>query len=101
MDRAANELARINMLSPDYIPAHLDLGVLMLARGRTEDALARFDKAIEAEPENGRALFYRAVALDQSQRSSEAADVLASLIGAGGEYGTRAENYMKERTHVS
>jgi len=54
---------------------------------------------LHSDTENPRALFYRAVALDQSQRRDEATTLLQALAAAGKDkYSERARRYLEERS---
>ena len=75
------------------------IAVLAVSQGNPTAALNRLEVVLHSDPENPRALFYRAVALDQVQRKDEATDVLQKLAGAGkGKYSERAQRYLEERT---
>jgi len=101
-DEAVRELERILALQPGHLPALLDLAVLSLSRGEWAAALNRLEVVLHMDPRNQRALFYRAVTLDQLQRREEATEILNALAGEPeGKYAERARNYLKERAGAS
>jgi len=97
-EEAVKELESILALEPGHIGAQLDLAVLAVSQGNPTGALNRLEVVLHSDPENPRALFYRAVALDHLQRKDEATEILQNLAGAGkGKYSERAQRYLEER----
>lgn len=58
MDAARFELEEAVAAKPEYVPAHVALGVVLLALNRKDDALARWRAAIEVDPDNKAAAMY-------------------------------------------
>lgn len=75
-EAAFEELHRALDLNPAYVPALLNLGNLEEDRGRREDARARYERALEIEPENILAL----ARLAGVSQSSDAPDRLISKL---------------------
>lgn len=95
---AAKELERILVLEPGHIPAQLDIAVLGLSRGQFQVALSRLDLVLQTDAINPRALFYRAMALDQLGREEEAITILSTLAReSSGKYAEQARRYLEER----
>jgi tetratricopeptide (TPR) repeat protein len=56
----------------DFPPALIGMGKAYAARGDYKRALAQFDKALENDPENANAHYYKAVALYYSDKKADA-----------------------------
>ena len=94
---AIKELERILVLDPENDRARLDLGVYAMSNGDPSRALGLLDAVIAADPESERAQFYRALALDQLDRTGESGDILRRLAAGVGKYPERSRQYLEER----
>lgn len=59
-------------LDPGFSRAHAELGLLAFQAGRFEEALLRFDRALERIPDDGRTLYYKGLALRYLGRAGDA-----------------------------
>jgi tetratricopeptide (TPR) repeat protein len=66
-------------LAPARPTPHVCIAGVLLRTGRTDEALAAFDRALERAPDDASALSGKAAALDAAGRSEEAAEVTARL----------------------
>ena len=84
---------------PDEVSVRLDLVALMLDESGWEEALEASEEALELSPDNSRARFYRAIALDETGRRDEAKRELEDLgrEEAGG-YGAEARDVLASRS---
>lgn len=81
--------------SPRWAPGYLHLGLSLIGRGRTEQALDSFRSAIQLQPDYARAYYHLAEALDKQGRSEEARSVwklLATMRDAS--YAERARRRL-------
>ncbi|MBI2901216.1 MAG: tetratricopeptide repeat protein [Planctomycetes bacterium] len=62
LDEAARECRKTLEIHPDYAPAFLVLGLIRMARGDVDGAIAEFTRAIERDPEYSQAYLERAKA---------------------------------------
>src|SRR5205085_1523682 len=67
-------------VEPTSAAANNDLGVCLLAHDRLEDALKRFDEALQQQPEMTEALFNRALCYQQLQLRDAASTDFARLL---------------------
>ena len=67
-------------IDPDFVPALLDKGDVLLGTGKTEQALALYDRAIAHDNRNATAHFKRAVLLQQEGRSAQARQAYLDVI---------------------
>jgi cytochrome c-type biogenesis protein CcmH/NrfG len=51
-------------LNPNYVKAHVNLGVALLKLGRAEEAVAQFDEALRLDPQNRQAVDFKQQALN-------------------------------------
>lgn len=58
LDAARFELDEAISAKPNYVPAHVSLGVVLLALGKPEQALERWTAALDIDPENKAAKMY-------------------------------------------
>jgi Flp pilus assembly protein TadD len=97
-EAAAKELERILVLDPGHVPAQLDLAIMSISQGQFREALRRLDAILQSDATNARALFYRAIALDQLERREEATEILQMLAkGTPGKYTEQAHRYLAVR----
>jgi len=108
--RAKSDLEATLRIDPDYAPAHVNLGMLLLKEGRTESSLLEYGRAIALDPgradaylDRGNALcalgrrkealeeYGRAIALDHEK--AEAYFDRGLLLAQMGEYGGAVEDY--------
>ena len=59
-------------LDPGFSRAHVELGLLAFQGGRFDEALRRFDRALERIPDDGRTLYYKGLALRYLGRTRDA-----------------------------
>jgi len=59
-------------LKPDYADAHNNLGIALAAQGRTAEAIARYERALELKPEHANAHNNLGIALTTQGRIAEA-----------------------------
>lgn len=57
LDQAMEEWQEAVELNPEYVSAHIDLGIGLVLRGRYEEAFRHLNRAVEIEPQNPHALF--------------------------------------------
>ncbi|HLW74334.1 MAG TPA: tetratricopeptide repeat protein, partial [Gammaproteobacteria bacterium] len=69
---AEREYREALALKPDYVQAHMNLGMLFAARGDHPRALAKFDRAVSFDPGHYTAWYARAESLQQLARTAEA-----------------------------
>lgn len=67
-------------INPDFVPALLDKGDVLLGAGKNEQALALYDRAIANDNRNPTAHFKRAVLLQQEGRSAQARQAYLDVI---------------------
>ncbi|MEC9072548.1 MAG: tetratricopeptide repeat protein [Myxococcota bacterium] len=59
-------------LEPGYVVALVDLGLVRVHQGRTEEGLALFEQAIERAPQRSKTYYWQAHALAEAERYTEA-----------------------------
>ncbi len=59
-------------LDPGFSRAHAELGLMAFQAGRFEEALLRFDRALDRIPDDGRTLYYKGLALRHLGRARDA-----------------------------
>jgi tetratricopeptide (TPR) repeat protein len=59
-------------LDPGFSRAHIELGLMAFQAGKFEEALARFDRALERIPDDGRTLYYKGLALRYLGKNEDA-----------------------------
>jgi len=79
-DRARDELLKTLDLEPNYFPAHLYLARVSLLQGRTEEAIAEFQKALAELKGNVTIVAELAHAYAKAARKTEALRLLAQLL---------------------
>ena len=95
---AESELLYILELDPEHSSAKLDLAIHSLAKGQARKALDPLDEVLEKEPENTRALFYRAVIMEQLGFDCEAEEILQKLSqGPSDKYRHKAVQVIEQR----
>ena len=80
LDRAQAKLLATELLTPDDLDIQLNLGILALRAGRSEEALDRLDRCIAAEHNTEAARFHRATALQDLGRLDEALVIYRALV---------------------
>jgi Flp pilus assembly protein TadD len=71
--------------------------VVLLADGAVEAAITQLDEALQHAPQDGRARWYKALALEQTGRAGEAAPLIAALAREDqSKYGEMARARMAE-----
>jgi tetratricopeptide (TPR) repeat protein len=78
--QAKEELHRIILLDPMNVESLNDIAVLDLAANQTESSLREFNKVLEQESKNGKALYYKAVIYTRQGKAEEARDLLRIII---------------------
>ena len=79
-DRAAEELQKAASISPEFAPAHANLGVQYLRMRRFEDARAEIERALSLGGPNARDLSNLSFALAALQRVPEAIDAARAAL---------------------
>ena len=82
LDRAQAKFLATERLTPDDLDIQLDLGILAIRAGRSEEALDRLDRCIAAGHSADAARFHRATALQDLGRLDEALVLYRSLVAA-------------------
>lgn len=81
-DEAARALQAALAAAPDFLPAHIALGLLWKRQGRLDDALAALDRAVEIRPDSAEAWHNRANVLrerNEEERARESFDRALAL----------------------
>ena len=95
---AESELLYILELDPEHSSAKLDLAIHSLAKGQARKALDPLDEVLEKQPENTRALFYRAIIMEQLGFDCEAEEILQKLSqGPSDKYRHKAVQVIEQR----
>jgi tetratricopeptide (TPR) repeat protein len=81
-------------IDPSYTAPCLDLGIMEGRRGDHQEALAWFDRALEACPGDAPAHYNRGVALRELKRTKEAKDELRKAIFYGYDEGAEAHRAL-------
>jgi tetratricopeptide (TPR) repeat protein len=69
---AISEYKRTLEIDPDYVPAYLNWGGALYAKGRYEEAIQLYRQAIDINPLNASLHYSLSVALDKIDRKQEA-----------------------------
>lgn len=94
--KAVTELRRILLLAPDHLEARNNLAVIELSAGETSSALEHFNLALEQDPANAKALYYRGVGLLQKGDIENARRSLQQVISTNHqEYEPKAAELLK------
>ena len=80
LDLAQTKFLATERLTPDDFDIQLNLGILAIRAGRSEEALDRLDRCIAAEHSADAARFHRATALQDLGRLDEALELYRVLI---------------------
>ncbi len=67
-------------IAPDFAPALLDKGDVLLGAGEIEEALALYDRAVATDNRNATAHFKRGVLLQQQRRDAQARQAYLDVI---------------------
>lgn len=67
-------------IAPDFVPALLDKGDVLLGAGKVEEALALYDRAVATDNRNATAHFKRGVLLQQQRRDAQARQAYLDVI---------------------
>ena len=86
LDRAQAKFLATERLTPDDLEIQLNLGILAIRAGRSEEALDRLDRCIAAEHSADAARFHRATALQDLGRLDEALVLYRALVAAGSDW---------------
>ncbi len=71
-DQAEKGFRRVLSIKSDYVPALVNLGVVLNEAGKSEEAIPFFDQALAASPGDGLALCHKGQALYALKRHEEA-----------------------------
>ena len=82
-DRAQAKFLATERLTPDDLDIQLNLGILAIRAGRSEEALEPLGRCIAAEHSADAARFHRATALQDLGRLDEALVLYRALVAAG------------------
>ena len=77
---ALAEVVKATEVAPEYVPGHIEAGLLYLTMEKYEEALARFEKALKLEPENHEALLGMGMTLSAKGKLDEAEQTLLEAI---------------------
>ena len=80
LDRAQTKFLATERLTPDDLDIQLNLGIIAIRTGRSEEAFDRLDRCIAAEHSSDTARFHRATALQDLGRLDEALLLYRALI---------------------
>lgn len=83
MYQAIENYRRVIELAPDWVEAHINLGVALYQLGRIEEAQAAFQSAVRLDPENGISRYNLGCVLEERGEIEEAIEHLrhaASVI---------------------
>jgi tetratricopeptide (TPR) repeat protein len=86
LDRAQAKFLATERLTPEDLDIQLNLGILAIRAGRSEEALDRLNRCIEAEHSADAARFHRATALQDLGRLDEALVLYRALVAAGSDW---------------
>lgn len=96
LGRAEEALASINRcieLDPNYLPAYLYAGSFCLEEEQYQRALGYLNIALQLEPQNNTAIFYKGIALAELGRVDEGCSCLRKAFYTGED---NAGDYLKE-----
>lgn len=79
-DAGAAALEEALKVQPDFVPALLDKGDVLLGAGKPEEALALYDRAVAAQEKNATAHFKRGTVLQLQKRHVEAKQAYVTAI---------------------
>lgn len=82
LDQAQEKFLATERLTPDDLDIQLNLGILAIRAGNSEEALNRLDRCIEAEHNADSARFHRGIALQDLGRLDEAMVLYRELVAA-------------------
>ena len=86
LDGAQAKFLATERLTPEDLDIQLNLGILAIRAGRSEEALDRLDRCIAAEHSADAARFHRATALQDLGRLDEALVLYRALVAAGSDW---------------
>ena len=86
LDRAQAKFLATERLTPEDLDIQLNLGILSIRAGRSEEALDRLDRCIEAGHSADAARFHRATALQDLGRLDEALVLYRALVAASSDW---------------
>ncbi|MGE0810454.1 MAG: tetratricopeptide repeat protein [Immundisolibacter sp.] len=79
-------------IAPDFVPALLDKGDVLLGAGKVEEALALYDRAIATDNRNATAQFKRGVLLQQQRRDAQARQAYLNVINIAPDFAPAYNN---------
>src|ERR1700740_1867606 len=68
LPQAVETYRRVIEIAPDWVEAHINLGVALYQLGRTEEARAAFESAVRLEPDNGISRYNLGCVLEEQGR---------------------------------
>jgi tetratricopeptide (TPR) repeat protein len=80
-DQAEKGFRRVLEIKPDYVPALVNLGIVLNEAGKSEDALRQFDRALALNPKDTGILCHKGQALYALKRREEAVRLYVEAIG--------------------
>lgn len=78
LDQAVDTYRRVIELAPEWVEAHINLGVALYQMGRTDEARAAFRSAVEIDPMNGISRYNLGCVLEEQGEIDEAINHLRS-----------------------
>jgi len=72
LNEAARRLEQALQVHPDYVVALVNLGLVRVRQGQTDDGLALFHRAISLDPQRSKTHYWHARALGRAERYEEA-----------------------------
>ena len=79
-------------IAPDFVPALLDKGDVLLGAGKVEEALALYDRAIATDNRNATAHFKRGVLLQGQRRDAQALQAYLNVINIAPDFAPAYNN---------
>jgi tetratricopeptide (TPR) repeat protein len=76
LPQAAENYRQVLELAPDWVEAHINLGVALYQMGRIEEARAEFSSAVQLDPWNGISRYNLGCVLEEQGQIEEAIDEL-------------------------
>jgi tetratricopeptide (TPR) repeat protein len=82
LPQAVENYRRVIDLAPDWVEAHINLGVALYQLGRTEEARSAFESAVRLEPDNGISQYNLGCVLEEQGQIDQAIEHLRCAASA-------------------